>query len=171
MDLDRKTSALKQLQGHLWKFGYQNGSLKSQVYDDVIESFKKWKAAHVPIFIYSSGSILAQKLLFQHSNHGDLLSYLEGYYDTTIGSKVEKASYAAIHTSIAQQLSLKDSLKIDSILFVTDNILEANAANEAGMSVVLSVRPGNKELPKNEFPEIRSFGEIENYYNLSSNHD
>jgi methylthioribulose 1-phosphate dehydratase/enolase-phosphatase E1 len=144
MDADRKTTALKALQGHIWQTGYSNGELKGQVWEDVFAAFKKWKDASVPVFIYSSGSVEAQKLIFGFSSHGDLLPYLSGHFDTTIGSKIESPSYTSIVQTIAKT---HPTVTIGSALFVTDNILEADAAKAVGMNAVLAVRPGNKPLP------------------------
>eukprot|EP01087_Luapelamoeba_hula_P007136 TRINITY_DN1733_c0_g1_i1.p1 TRINITY_DN1733_c0_g1~~TRINITY_DN1733_c0_g1_i1.p1 ORF type:complete len:276 (+),score=61.06 TRINITY_DN1733_c0_g1_i1:35-829(+) len=153
MDRDLKTTALKGLQGHMWVKGYSSGELKGEVYDDVIEALDKLGAAKLPVYIYSSGSVQAQKLLFGYSSHGDMLPRFKGHYDTTIGLKVEEASYHAIAKEIGQDAP--------HILFVTDNILEAYAAQKAGWNVAVTDRPGNKPLPEEHpFPVVQSFMQL-----------
>jgi len=151
---DRKVGALKQLQGHMWSQGYESGELKAQVYGDVPVFFRRMREHGVRVAIYSSGSRQAQKLLFQYSDKGDLRAYLTVYFDTKIGHKREEGSYKEIFQSLGVD-SPKD------ILFVTDVIEEAQAAEAAGLDTVLSVRPGNKPLPEShQFPIIRSFAEL-----------
>ncbi|PRP72769.1 hypothetical protein PROFUN_07669 [Planoprotostelium fungivorum] len=144
MDVDRKSTALKALQGHMWKDGYASGQIKAHIYEDVLPSFERWKSKAVPIYIYSSGSIGAQKLLFAHTLYGDLSPYLVGHYDTTSGLKTESQSYENILKDINEK---GREIRAEEVLFVTDNILEAEAATKVGMRCVLSVRPGTKELP------------------------
>ncbi|EGZ20313.1 hypothetical protein PHYSODRAFT_313033 [Phytophthora sojae] len=151
---DRKIGPLKQLQGHMWLQGYESGELKAQVYDDVPPLFERLRARGVRVGIYSSGSRQAQKLLFQYSDKGDLREYLTVYFDTKIGHKREVGSYKEIVQSLGVD-SGKD------VLFVTDVIEEAQAAEAAGLDTVLSVRPGNKPLPESHhFPTIHSFAEL-----------
>lgn len=152
MDLDRKISPLKQLQGHMWKFGYQSGELKGVVYSDVVDALKKWNELSIPVYIYSSGSVAAQKLLFGNSTQGDLLPYLKGHFDTNIGSKVESESYE----KIAQELSVNPN----EILFVTDSFKELQAATKFNLQLRLSVRPGNASVESDEFVRITSFAEL-----------
>ncbi|ETK91121.1 2,3-diketo-5-methylthio-1-phosphopentane phosphatase [Phytophthora nicotianae] len=151
---DRKIGPLKQLQGHMWLQGYESGELKALVYDDVPPCLERLRACGVRVGIYSSGSRQAQKLLFQYSDKGDLREYLTVYFDTKIGHKREVGSYKEIVQSLGVD-SGKD------VLFVTDVIEEAQAAEAAGLDTVLSVRPGNKPLPESHhFPTIRSFAEL-----------
>jgi len=152
MDDDRKITALKQLQGHMWVAGYQSGELQGEVYDDVIEALNKWNEMKIPVYIYSSGSVAAQKLLFGHSTHGDLLPQLAGHFDTTVGLKVETPSYHAIAKSIG--------IPEGSILFVTDALKELQAADPAGLTLRLSIRPGNAPVDDDTYVSIRSFSEL-----------
>lgn len=161
---DKKVTALKQLQGHMWEIGYTSNELKSIVYDDVPKFFQRVQnlnAANaasnehpIQINIYSSGSREAQRLLFKHTTHGDLRKHISTYFDTTCGQKRSSASYEEI----------SKSLGVDSpsqILFVTDVIEEAEAAQAAGCKVVLSVRPGNAPLPaSNAIRTVMSFSDI-----------
>uniref|UniRef100_I1M369 Probable bifunctional methylthioribulose-1-phosphate dehydratase/enolase-phosphatase E1 n=1 Tax=Glycine max TaxID=3847 RepID=I1M369_SOYBN len=151
---DRKITALKELQGHIWKTGYENNELEGIVYDDVPEALEKWHALGIKVYIYSSGSRLAQRLIFGKTNHGDLRKYLSGFFDTTVGNKRETRSYVEISESLGVE-------KPSDILFVTDVYQEATAATAAGLEVIISIRPGNGPLPDNHgFKTIKSFSEI-----------
>jgi methylthioribulose 1-phosphate dehydratase/enolase-phosphatase E1 len=151
---DRKITALKELQGHIWQTGFQNNELEGIVYDDVAEALEKWNALGIKVYIYSSGSRLAQRLLFGHTNYGDLRKYLSGFFDTTVGNKRESKSYFEIVLSVGVD-------KPSDILFVTDVLQEAIAAKSAGLEATISVRPGNAPLPENhEFKTVTSFSEI-----------
>jgi len=152
MDQDRKSKALKSLQGKIWKGGYLGGSLKGQVYPDVVPAFKRWRNRERSIYIFSSGSVLAQKLLFAHTTEGDLTNYLSGYFDTAMGAKTDASSYRAIADRIG-------SLPAE-ILFVSDVIPELDAARTAGMETVLCVRPGSLEPKSSQHQIIRTFGVI-----------
>ena len=137
MDQDRKSTALKSLQGKVWESGYLSGQLRGEVYADVPPAFARWREQQRGIYIFSSGSVLAQKLLFAHTNAGDLSAYIDGYFDTTTGAKNSSASYesiaSAIHSTAAE------------VLFVSDVTAELDAAREAGMRTALCVRPGRPE--------------------------
>jgi len=135
IDQDRKSTPLKSIQGKIWKQGYESGELKSVVFDDVPRAFERWKAAGMTIAIFSSGSVLAQKLLFRYTEHGDLTPFISSNFDTNIGAKRDAKSYAAI----AAQLDTPPS----EILFVSDITAELDAAHDAGVSTALAVRPGN----------------------------
>jgi len=152
MDRDRKSTPLKSLQGKIWQEGYEAGELLSQVYDDVPPALNRWHQQGKQIYIYSSGSVLAQKLLFGHTVAGDLTPLLSGYFDTTIGAKQEAESYRRIAASIQQSP--------ETILFVSDVVAELEAASAAGMQCVLSLRPGNHPQPANAFRSIHSFDEL-----------
>jgi len=150
MDSDMKTTALKALQGHMWKDGYANGELQGEVYDDVITALNKWRKIQLPVYIYSSGSVGAQKLLFGNSTHGNLLDFFSGHFDTNIGLKVEAESYG----KIAEEIEIEGK----HILFVTDNINEAYAAQQSSWNVVIADRPGNHPLPDDHpFPVANHF--------------
>jgi enolase-phosphatase E1 len=100
MDEDRKLAPLKTLQGMIWQQGFDSGELRAHFYDDAVRAMREWHQRGVPIYIYSSGSIAAQKLLFSHTSYGDLSTLLSGYFDTTTGSKLETRSYQAIAARI-----------------------------------------------------------------------
>ncbi|XP_069834187.1 enolase-phosphatase E1 isoform X2 [Dendropsophus ebraccatus] len=156
MSLDRKTTALKQLQGHMWRSAYATGKIKGEVYDDVVPALKKWKEAGMKLYIFSSGSVEAQKLLFGYSIEGDLLELFHGHFDTTVGSKVESQSYRRIADAIG--------CCTENILFLTDITKEAEAAREAGVHVAIAVRPGNAALTdeeKSQYHLISSFAQLD----------
>ncbi len=133
---DRKHTALKALQGIVWKKGYDSGELKSHVYDDVIPMLKKWKAAGIELAIYSSGSIAAQKMLYAHTPEGDVTGILKAYFDTTSGPKRDRKSYKAIAAILGMQPL--------GILFLSDVEEELDAASLAGMLTTQIVRAGTK---------------------------
>jgi len=149
--LDRKSTALKSLQGKIWRQGYQDGSLKSQVFADVAPAFERWRERGLKISIFSSGSVLAQQLLFAHTEVGDLTPFIDSYFDTKVGKKGEAESYR----KIAEAMSLKP----EHILFISDVVAELDAANETGMKTLLSIRPGN-EPQEERYPSIRTFDSI-----------
>ncbi|XP_040990040.1 probable bifunctional methylthioribulose-1-phosphate dehydratase/enolase-phosphatase E1 isoform X2 [Juglans microcarpa x Juglans regia] len=151
---DRKITALKQLQGHIWRTGFETNELEAVVFEDVPEALEKWHALGIKVYIYSSGSRLAQRLIFGNTIYGDLRKYLSGFFDTTVGNKREIRSYVEISESVGVD-------KPSEVLFVTDVYQEAEAAKAAGLEVIVSIRPGNGPLPENhEFKTIKSFSEI-----------
>ena len=153
MDHDRKSTALKELQGRIWEEGYRRGELVADVFPDVPRALERWRARHLPVGIFSSGSVLAQQLLFQHSSAGDLTRYLQSYFDTTIGKKTDAESYRRIATAM--------SLPPDAVLFVSDVTSELDAAHGAEMHTVLSMRPGNKPPPAgHRHSVIQTFDEL-----------
>jgi enolase-phosphatase E1 len=134
IDEDRKATPLKTLQGLIWAQGYADGTLQGHVYPDTPEALRRWQAAGVAIYIYSSGSIAAQKLIFGRSIAGDLTPLLSGYFDTTTGPKREAESYTKI--ADATGFAAKE------ILFVSDMQAEVDAARAAGMRALLIDRSG-----------------------------
>jgi enolase-phosphatase E1 len=132
MDEDRKSPGLKALQGLVWQEGFTSGELQGQVYDDVPPALEQWRARGLPIYIYSSGSVLAQRLLFASTPAGDLRTYVSGYFDTGVGPKTSPDSYR----SIAAQLSVDPA----TVLFVSDVVSELEAARASGMRTVLCLR-------------------------------
>jgi len=140
IEADRKVTALKELQGHIWSKGYAKGELKGSVFEDVPQALRKWQQQGIKTYIYSSGSREAQRLIFQHSSAGDLRAYICGYFDTTTGPKRQQESYRQIALSVGAE-------EASSVIFCTDVIEEASAAKIAGMQAVILSRPGNKPLP------------------------
>jgi len=151
IDQDRKSTGLKSLQGKIWRQGYQDGSLKSQVFPDVAPAFERWRAAGLNISIFSSGSVLAQQLLFAHTDAGDLTQFIDRYFDTNTGKKGEAESYQRI----AEEMGLEPS----EIVFISDVVDELDAAEEAGMKTLLSLRDGNPIPPATHHQAINSFDE------------
>lgn len=150
---DRKSTGLKSLQGKIWRQGYLEGSLQSQVFPDVAPALERWHAAGLSINIFSSGSVLAQQLLFAHTEAGDLTKFIDHYFDTNVGKKAEADSYRRIARAL--------SLAPDEILFISDIVSELEAAGEAGMKTLFSLRPGNPPQPSAErFQAIHSFDEL-----------
>ena len=154
INTDRKITALKQLQGHIWRTGYAKHELQGEVFEDVPEALSKWHAAGIKVYIYSSGSREAQRLIFGNTKYGDLRKYLCGFFDTTTGNKRESRSYS----EICQSLGVDEP---SQVLFATDVLQEAVAAKEAGLDVVISLRPGNAPLPPHHgFRVVSSLLEI-----------
>ena len=152
MDQDRKSTALKNIQGKIWQEGYQQGELRGEVFPDVPPALERWHQKKIDIRIFSSGSILAQRLLFSTTNAGDLTKYLNGYFDTTTGPKNDSTSYARIAESFG--ISAAD------ILFISDVTRELDAARTAGMQTLLCVRPGNHPQPSHSHAVGTSFAEV-----------
>lgn len=146
---DRKSTGLKSLQGKLWNQGYAQGSLRSQIYPDVLPALQRWQAAGKALYIFSSGSVQAQKLLFTHTEQGDLTALLSGYFDTTTGPKREAESYRTIAKAIG--------LPPENILFISDVAAELEAAQAAGMETLFSYRPGNAASEAPGFTRIEGF--------------
>ncbi len=154
MDGDVKVTGLKQLQGLIWKAGFESGEMQAHVYDDVVPAIRRWCAAGRDVRIYSSGSIQAQKLFFGHTEEGDLLDLFKGHYDTTTGPKKESASY----TTISADFQMSPS----EILFLSDVPAELDAARTAGLQTALCSRPGNADVAEDHgHPEIKDFSQIE----------
>ena len=135
MDSDAKATALKELQGQIWKAGFESGELKSEIFEDVLRALERWRAAGIDVRVYSSGSVVAQKVFFGRTKFGDLQRYITGWYDTTTGPKREARSYARIAKDVG--------LPTQKILFLSDVVAELDAAREAGMQTGLMLRPGN----------------------------
>jgi len=149
MDADVKNTGLKQLQGLIWEEGYAAGAFVSPVYPDVAPALRRWKAQGKTIAIYSSGSVAAQKVFVRHTNSGDLIPLLSAFFDTKTGPKRSPASY----TAIALDLKIAPS----EILFISDVLLEVQAAALAGMHGVIAARPGNASVETDEFRVINTF--------------
>lgn len=154
MDEDRKITPLKTLQGIIWREGYRSGELKAHLYPDAVEAMRAWRSRGLRQFIYSSGSIEAQKLYLAHSVAGDLTSLFDGYFDTTSGAKNEPGSYMKIAAAIG--------LPAGAIMFFSDVPAETTAAVAAGMSVyrVDRSKPTSFEGQDGETPVIGSFSSV-----------
>ena len=153
LDEDRKVTPLKTLQGLVWAAGYASGELQSHVYDDAADQLHAWHAAGLPIYIFSSGSVAAQRLLFGHTTHGDLTTLLSGYFDTTTGPKLDPSSYHAI----ARALGLPSG----DMIFLSDHTGELDAASAAGMRTICLDR-GESDIPASTpHRRVSTFTEID----------
>ena len=133
---DRKITPLKALQGMIWKHGYEQGHFKGHVYPDAVEHLRHWHAEGLQLYVYSSGSVQAQKLIFGYTEYGDLTPLFSGYFDTNIGGKREADAYRRILAHIG--------LLGDQVLFLSDIEEELQAARTAGLQVCWLVRQGAK---------------------------
>jgi enolase-phosphatase E1 len=155
IERDRKSSALKSLQGEIWEQGYRDGTLKAPLFDDVVSNLRRLRRLGMSIAIFSSGSVLAQKLLFAYTDTGDHTDLIDQYFDTGVGSKVSSSSYQ----EIARQLQLQPT----QVIFVSDVTNELAAARDAGMQTLLCLRAGNQPQSNAEqFQVIQSFSELLN---------
>ena len=145
MDVDAKETPLKALQGLIWGEGYADGTLRGHIYPDAVAALRRWHVAGLALYVFSSGSIAAQKLIFGHSIAGDLTPLFSGYFDTTTGPKREAASYAKITDAIG--------VSAGDILFLSDTPAEIAAARETGMMALLIDRDGRAG-------DISSFDEV-----------
>jgi len=157
IDEDRKHPALKALQGMIWAAGYDGGAYRAHVYDDAVQGLRRWQEAGHPLFVYSSGSVPAQKLLFGHSTAGDLTPLFSGYFDTAIGGKRERTSYR----NLAQALDRPPA----DIVFLSDVVEELDAARSEGFDTVLLDRREDYPVPRvgqatNGHRRVESFADI-----------
>jgi enolase-phosphatase E1 len=153
IDLDRKSTGLKSLQGKIWREGYSDGSLRAEVFPDVAPALARWRVAGLKVSIFSSGSVLAQKLLFAHTEAGDLTPFISDYFDTVVGKKGEAESYRRIAAVIG--------LPPSEILFVSDLVSELAAARKTGMKTALSLRPGNQPQEfAEQYQQLHSFDQL-----------
>lgn len=140
IDQDIKNTSLKALQGMIWVDGYQNGTYSAPIYDDAYSQLVNWYEAGIPLYVYSSGSVPAQKLFFTYSEKGDVTALFTDYFDTEIGGKRSATSYLAIAKKI--------NIPVEQLLFLSDIVEELDAAREAGWQTVLIDR-------LDDYPEAR----------------
>jgi len=157
IDQDRKHTALKALQGMIWADGYATADFTAHIYPDAAESLQRWKAEGTPLYVYSSGSVPAQRLFFGHSDAGDLTHLISGWFDTEVGGKREAGSYRSIAASI--------DAPAGEILFLSDVVEELDAAREAGLQTVLVDRLEDYPQPRhgdatNGHRRVESFTEV-----------
>lgn len=149
---DRKITPLKTLQGMIWNVGYRNGDLQGHVYADTPDALHRWHEHGIKLYVYSSGSVDAQKLIFGHTAHGDLTPLFSGYFDTRIGGKREADSYRAILREIG--------LPAEAVLFLSDIGAELDAAHTAGLRTIQLLRDDKAE-PANAHAQAQTFSEIQ----------
>jgi len=149
---DKKITPLKTIQGLIWEEGYKSGELKSDLYEDAYKKLKEWKEKGIDIYVYSSGSVKAQKLFFSHTQYGDVNYLFSGYFDTNIGSKKESKSYK----EIAKQINEIP----ENILFLSDIEEELDAAKEAGFQTIKVARYGNNESKHKVITNFEELGDL-----------
>lgn len=147
---DRKATPLKALQGMIWKAGYENGDYTAHMYPDTGPALKNWHQKGLDLYVYSSGSVAAQKLFFGFSDAGDLTGLLSGYFDTTIGPKQAADSYRTIQQAIGQPAN--------TLLFLSDIEAELDAAADAGLHTCLLDR--EQAAPESRHPVVSDFNHI-----------
>lgn len=147
---DRKATPLKTLQGMVWQHGYEQGDFTGHVYDDAVHQLREWAEAGIDLYVYSSGSVGAQKLLFHYSDAGDLRPLFRGYFDTEVGPKRRCKSYRTIISRIGIDPGM--------ILFLSDVAEELDAAREAGMQTTQLVR--DDDVVRGDHPLARDFSEV-----------
>ncbi|WP_394754641.1 acireductone synthase [Crenothrix sp.] len=151
IDEDKKVTPLKALQGLIWEEGYQLGAFVGHIYPDVVENLRAWKASGIDLYVYSSGSVHAQKLLFGHTEQGDLTPLFSGYFDTRIGAKQDPGAYSHIADQIGNSPT--------NILFLSDIKSELDAARSAGFQTLWLVRDGLIE-PQAEHRQVKDFNQM-----------
>jgi enolase-phosphatase E1 len=157
IDQDRKHTALKALQGLLWREGYERGDYRAHMYPDAAQALRRWHAAGHPIAVYSSGSVPAQKVFFGHSEAGDLSPLVSAWFDTEVGHKHDPDSYRRIAEALGRAPS--------TILFLSDVVEELDAAREAGLRTVLLDRRDDYPQPRtgeatHGHPRVESFADV-----------
>lgn len=152
MDQDAKVAPLKNLQGLIWAEGYADGTLKGTLYPDVASCLRRWSRGGVRLFVYSSGSVEAQKLLFGHSTEGDLTRLFGGFFDTRIGVKRDSESYT--------RLAIGMNVPTLEVLFLSDVEAELDAAAMAGMRTCQLVRPEDGTVASDRHPVAADFPEV-----------
>ena len=151
IESDTKATPLKTLQGMIWQQGYENNDYQAHMYDDAVSLLNQWSQKDIPLFVYSSGSVLAQKLFFKYSCAGNLLPLFKDHFDTHIGHKQDQQSYEAIQKKLA--------MPAKEILFLSDIIEELEAAKKAGFQTCHVIR-GNAALASQAHPCVSSFQQI-----------
>jgi enolase-phosphatase E1 len=152
MNQDKKITPLKTLQGMMWEEGYKRGDFTGHVYEDAYQLMMQWQAQGLPLYIFSSGSVQAQKLLYGFSDFGDMTTLLSGYFDTKTGPKKEASSY----TTIADKIGVAPM----SVLFLSDTLEELDAAKAAGMQTMLLCREGTAAPANCAHESVNTFDQI-----------
>jgi enolase-phosphatase E1 len=158
MDEDAKVTPLKTVQGLIWEEGYRSGALLGDLYADVPAALKRWSKAGLRLYVYSSGSEASQKLIFGHTETGDLTPLFNGFFDTRIGPKRESASYAAICRGA--------NIAAPECLFLSDIEAELDAAASAGLQTCQLVRPQDATLASNHHPTAKDFEAVAEKFSL-----
>ncbi|MHB1951707.1 MAG: acireductone synthase [Acidiferrobacteraceae bacterium] len=151
IDQDRKVAPLKSLQGLIWAEGYARAEFAGHLYDDAVSALTQWHRDGIALFVFSSGSVAAQQLLFRHSVAGDLTPLFRGYFDTRTGAKRDASAYRAIATAV--------SMRPAQLLFLSDIVEELDAAAAAGFRTVLVDRAGRFAATRH--PRVARLSEIQ----------
>ncbi|UZK02730.1 acireductone synthase [Venatoribacter cucullus] len=152
---DKKATPLKTLQGLIWQAGYESGAYRAHMYPDATAALRHWHACELPLYVYSSGSVAAQKLFFAHSEDGNLLPLFSGHFDTQVGGKREAESYRRI----AAELQRTHGINAAEMLFLSDIKEELDAARAAGLQTAWLVR--DEPLPAQPaHPAVASFSDL-----------
>ncbi len=152
MDADAKVTPLKALQGLIWEEGYARGELLGRLYPDVPPALRQWRARGIRLYVYSSGSEAAQRLIFGHSDAGDLAGLFSGFFDTRAGAKREAASYRAIARAIG--------LPPGEVLFLSDVGEELDAAAQAGLLTTQLARAQDGTIASTRHPVAADFAAL-----------
>jgi enolase-phosphatase E1 len=158
MDRDEKEPVLKAIQGMIWEDGYRDGALKAEIYPDVPPALRRWACAGLRLYVYSSGSVPAQKLLFGHTPEGDLTPLFQAYFDTRVGPKREAASYAGIARGA--------NVQPEEFLFLSDVEAELDAAREAGLQTCQLVRAEDGRQASTRHEIAKDFTEVAQKFRL-----
>ncbi|MGC6483842.1 MAG: acireductone synthase [Synechococcus sp.] len=152
IELDRKSTTLKDLQGRIWKQGYASGAIQSELYPEALNALKSWHAAGYKLAVYSSGSVTAQQLLYEHTADGDVRHLFDNWFDTHTGPKKSSSSYSAI----AEKLRTPPH----HITFISDNRAECDAAEAANLQTLFSLREGNPDQSPGHHRVIESLDQV-----------
>ncbi|GEB72824.1 acireductone synthase [Pseudoalteromonas carrageenovora] len=146
---DKKITPLKQLQGLIWQTGYEHGDFKGHLYPDAFDFLQAQHAQNIALYVYSSGSVRAQQLLFKYSDYGDIRALFNDFFDTKVGAKQEQAAY----NTIIEQLPFDAS----EVLFLSDVAAELDAAKAAGLKTLHLIRDGQAQ---SEHPYVHDFTNV-----------
>lgn len=146
---DKKITPLKQLQGLIWQTGYEHGDFKGHLYPDAFDFLQAQHAQNIALYVYSSGSVRAQQLLFKYSDYGDIRALFNDFFDTKVGAKQEQAAY----NTIIEQLPFDAS----EVLFLSDVAAELDAAKAADLKTLHLIRDGQAQ---SEHPYVHDFTNV-----------
>ena len=154
---DKKSTALKDVQGKIWREGYTTGNISSELFEDAHENLREWYSKGYKLAVYSSGSVEAQRLLYKYTSKGDIGNIFSHWFDTHIGNKKNQKSYSTIASTMACEPK--------NILFVSDNREECDAAKDAGYLTLYSLREGNPQMEPGQHPVILNLEDIDQWLN------
>lgn len=154
ISIDKKSTALKDLQGRIWNNGYACGDIVSTLFPEVAICLNEWRSMNLTLAVYSSGSIEAQQLLYKYTPSGDLRPLFSHWFDTHTGPKKEAMSYS----TICKQMQVQPS----EVLFISDSTVECDAAQRAGVETMFSLREGNPDTNPRGHRQITNLNEVSN---------